>query len=237
MTESEALCRLQEIDLELARIGREGRELPQHARIAAADAARKKVGTELRKIVGRRKDLETEIDDLAHKRRDVVRLIDEASAKSQETAGGYRAAADLESRMAMLAKRLEKVDFDSDAVTDQLVTAERAEKNALAVQRLLDDEKAALTASAREAIAELKRRAADLQREREQVVVEVSPEAQLRYINAQKRFGSRAVEVLEGRKPSCCRIELQPSQYDDLVRRARPIDECPYCHRILVTKF
>lgn len=151
--------------------------------------------------------------------------------------GDYRAVTDLESRLGMLAKRLEKVDFDSDAVTDELVTAERAEKNALAVQKRLDDEKAALTASAREAIAELKQRASDLQRERERVVAEVSPEAQLRYIKAQKRFGTRAVEVLDGNKPSCCRVTLQPSQYNDLKRRAQAVDECPYCHRILVTKF
>lgn len=236
MTDADALRRLQEIDLELLRISKEGRELPQRAKIDAAKAARKKVDGELTKIVGQRKDLEIELNDLGHRRRDCERQLDEISA-SQDGNSDYRAAADLEARLTMIAKKLERIDFESDAVTERLITAERAEKNARGLQERLDTETASLAASAKEALLALRDRQEALTRERESISGSLPPELQLRYIKARKRFGTVAVETLDGNKPSACRVTLQPSQYSDLKRRAQPVDECPYCHRILITDF
>lgn len=235
MTDADALRRLQEIDLELLRISKEGKELPQRAKIEAAKAARKKVDGELTKIVGQRKDLEIELNDIGHRRRDAERQVNEIS-DAQESAN-FRATADLEARLTIVAKVLEKADFDSEAVTERLITAERAEKNARALQARLDAETASLAAAAKEALLSLRDRQEALVRERDSITGSLSPELQLRYIKARKRFGTMAVETLDGNKPSSCRVTLQPSQYSDLKRRNQSVDECPYCHRILLTNF
>ena len=72
---------------------------------------------------------------------------------------------------------------------------------------------------------------------RQVTLTQISPELQLRYNQTVERLGPLAVETLMGNEPSACRVKLQPATYSDLKRRAEPIDECPYCHRILITEF
>lgn len=234
MEESEALLRLQAIDLETLRIRREAQELPQRAKIEAAQVASKKVASELRKIVGRRKDLEMEVAGQDRLRNDAQRQVDEAQA-SFESSDDPRAVMDLESRLDILAKRMEKIDYRQNQTMEELIQAEKAEQNARAVQARLEGEVASLAGSLREQLLDAQKRLADLAREREETAALIDPEWQAAYAKASERFHGRAVESLDGNKPSCCRVTLQPSQYADLKRRRLPVDECPYCHRILVT--
>lgn len=234
MDEAQALLRLQEIDLETIRITNEAKQLPQHAKVAAAQAALKKVQGELVKIVGQRKDLQMDIDGYDRLRGDAERLEAEANQEFQ-TSTDPRAVADLESRLNTITKRIEKIDYQQNQALEQLITVEKAEKNANALQAKLQNELGQLLGSLKQDLLDSQERLNALKREREEVAAQVAPELQQRYNAASQRFNGRAVETLTGNKPSSCRVALQPAQYADLKRRKLPVDECPYCHRILIT--
>ena len=128
MSEATALLRLQEIDLELMRSKKVAQDLPQRAKVEAARAAVKKVMGELTKIVGQRKDIEIELQD--HEE-DKVYYADKVTEIQESVSNGtYRDAQNFEAALATLAKRIEKAEFDSNALVGQLETVERAEKNA-----------------------------------------------------------------------------------------------------------
>ena len=63
MTHSEALLRLQQVDLELLRRDRALEALPQTQKIKQIKAAAKKLVSELNKVIGARKDAETDLAD------------------------------------------------------------------------------------------------------------------------------------------------------------------------------
>ena len=235
MTESEALLSLQEIDLEMKRLTKEAAALPQKAKIEAGRAARKKVDSELLKIVGQRKDIEMEIDELSANRRALEGQVNVASKDTQ--AADHRAALDLENRLDMLAKQIEKIDFQTNSLIERLEVVERAEKNAHAIQQRLDGELVSLATSLKETLEDINNQLTSLKRKRQVTLAQISPELQLRYNQTVERLGPLAVETLTGNEPSACRVKLQPATYSDLKRRAEPIDECPYCHRILITEF
>lgn len=234
MTQGESLMRLQDIDLALARIQHDHGELPQRARIKAAQAAKRKVDSQLLHITGQRKDAEIEVSDLDERRASITAAIDRTQANLPGE-GDYRAISDFESRLADLAKSLEKVDFASERAMERLVAIEGSERDCRQVAERIDGELSRLADSFRQATEEMMARARELKVERDRIAATIEPELLERYERAQRRFGGLGVETLHGNRPSACRVSLQPSAFAD-VRRQGPIGECPYCHRILITE-
>ena len=233
MSEATSLLRLQEIDLSLMRLRKAADQLPQRAKVAAARAASKKVASELTKIVGQRKDVEIDLADLDERKERLTAKVSEVQGDAP-SASDHRAAQDLENSLSSLAKKLEKVDFDSERLLEQLETIERAERNARSLADRLAAEEQAQTKAWREAAADITRQAGELKDERERVAGAISPELMATYEAASKRFGGLAVETLEGNRPSACRVALQPSSFSDIRRSSSDITTCPYCRRILV---
>ncbi len=90
MSESTALTKLQEIDLELLRDAKTLSQMPQQEKIRTIKLAQKKVSSELTRIVGQRKDAETDLSDLkanlqkAEKNANLTAEKLEAELKSQQ---------------------------------------------------------------------------------------------------------------------------------------------------------
>jgi hypothetical protein len=233
MTEGGALLRVQEIDLALARAKATLEKFPERQKIAQAQLAYKKVAGELTKIVGQRKDVELELAELATAREDLEAKV--TAAQSDEAQQNYRSARDLEKRLSDLAKALEKNAFNAAAQELTLEKLTTAEKNARELQARLtqqgNDLKAALDARAHDLLIEVR----DLKREREELLVHISPELQARYIQAVKDGRGIGVEELEGNRGSACRVTLQPSVYQD-VKRGPDVTTCPYCKRIMIVR-
>lgn len=232
MSEASELLRLQEIDLELLRSRKTAEELPQRNRVEAARAASKKVAGELTKIVGQRKDLEIELNDLAESKRFFSEKVTEIQTGTYNQ--DFRSAQDMELNLSTLAKKLEKVDFDTDKLLPQLETVERAEANARALAEKLEREQAAQLESFKQAMAQITDQVKKLAAERERIVADLPAKLVADYEAARKRFGGVAVETLVGNRPSACRVALQPSSYTDIRRSGSEVTTCPYCKRILV---
>ena len=233
MNDYEALLRLQQIDLELMRDSRRLKAMPQQKRIAAADAAKRKVAGELTKIVGQRKDAEIELQDAEAEHEHLMQKTDEVRALAQE--GDYRQASSIEQQLTSLAKKMEKIEFNYKETSDRLKRLQKAERNARDLDAKLDEERAAQQASFERDTADIMARVRQLANERKRMVAALDEDTLARYDAAAKRFGGLAVEKLEGNVPSVCRVKLQPSLFSDL-KHAGSIAECPYCHRLLVTE-
>lgn len=232
MSEQTALLRLQEIDLELMRSKKVASELPQRAKVQAARAAAKKVASELTKIVGQRKDVEIELAELESSKKFLESKVTEVQTAVAN--GTYHDAQSFEAALSMLAKKLEKIGFDTDRYLEQLETVERAEKNARALADKIAAEEQAQTDSFKADMDTIKADVEKLAAERKEILEQISAANLKAYEAAKERFGGIAVETLVGNRPSVCRVALQPSSYTDIRRAGAQITTCPYCKRMLV---
>lgn len=232
MDELSALTRLQEIDLELLRSAKAVEELPQKDRISRLRRAIKQANSELARAHGRRKDLEMDLEENEHAQLEASEAVDEAQKAAEESDQGYRAIKDLEAKLTMLAKRLEKLAFDQVKIKEDLDAAIEDEKTKQSwIERAAAEEESQLMSYKRE-LSGYKGRIEELRREREELVGEIDETTLSRYEAAYKRFKGLAVEALDGNKPSVCRVALQPGQMAQLKQGS--VQECPYCHRLLV---
>ena len=234
MKESQALLRLQEIDLKLLRLKRQLSAIPQQKKLQAIAQAKRKLQGELAGIVGQRKDAEMDVEDSEAAHDKFVALMDEVKAQAAERQTDYRQLTDLEAQLTSLAKRIEKVEFTHGEKVELRDRLRKAERNAQGVMARLDEEAASQQGAFERASADLMAAARTLAAERKAVLADVSGETLARYEAATRRFGGLAVERLAGNLPSVCRVKLQPSQFADLRRSAAEVTECPYCHRMLV---
>ena len=111
MKETEALVRIQEIDLALMRSKSKLDNMPQAKKRLAVAAARKKLAGEISKIVGIRKDADMDLEENEASHRRAEEQVEEIQEKYASGEAGYRELADLESRLSTLAKRMEKLEF------------------------------------------------------------------------------------------------------------------------------
>ncbi|QOY59833.1 zinc ribbon domain-containing protein [Thermophilibacter immobilis] len=234
MSEAEALMNLQDLDLRLLRSASTLASMPQQKRLKTIALARKKVTSELTRIVGQRKDAQIDIDDaeaaLAHYRERTaeVQLAAEAEALTHRELAGF------EQQLTSLAKRVEKCAFSLPSLRERLGRLERAEENARLTLEKLDAQAAVTQEALDEGSAGLRAQIVTLSRERAAEAALLSSEHLASYEVARKRFGGLAVERLHGNVPTVCRVKLQPSQFHDLMV-GDEITTCPYCHRMLVT--
>ncbi|KXB63464.1 zinc ribbon domain-containing protein [Olsenella sp. DNF00959] len=234
MKESQALLRLQEIDLQLLRLKRQLSAMPQQKKLQAIAQAKRKLQGELASIVGQRKDSEMDVEDSEAAHDKFVVLMDEVKAQAAERQADYRQLTDLEAQLTSLAKRLEKIEFTHGEKVELRDRLRKAERNARGVMARLDEEAASQQEAFERASADLMAEVRKLAAERKSVVADLSGEVLARYEAASRRFGGLAVERLAGNLPSVCRVKLQPSQFSDLRCAGAEVTECPYCHRMLV---
>lgn len=234
MSESTALLRLQEIDLELLRDASTLQNLPQQAKIKTIGLARKKVASELKKIIGQRKDAQTDIDDNEAALNHYLEVRDRVQADAAQGDLTHRGVRDLENSLTHLAKMIEKCNFAKPSLEEKLNKLQVAEANAQKTIERLDQEEEAQRASYKKDSVTVREAIISLNDDRKRIAAQISDDVMARYEAARKRFGGLAVESLVGNVPTICRVKLQPSLFHDLVHGPE-IGECPYCHRMLIT--
>lgn len=235
MQESQALLRLQEIDIELMRLNGQLKAMPQQKKLAAIVAAKKNLAGKLKTIVGQRKDAEIDLEDNEAAHEKTANRINEVQAEAVERGQDFRGIRDLEAHLTALAKQLEKIEFKHTELEANLEKLMKAEQNARDLDARLDAERAAQQESFDRSSANIMASVRQLAVERKAVVADISDEVTQAYAKAAKRFGGLAVERLRGNMPTTCRVKLQQGIFGELMR-GPIITECPYCHRMLVTE-
>lgn len=234
MNTTQALLRIQQIDLELSRIEARAKDMPQRTKLAAIETARKKLASQTTALLGKRKDLEMDYADHIADRERMEGIQADVRAKIASGEEGYRSQNALETQLTALAKRIEKLSYEEAQIESELEKYEAAEAKASQLKAELDAQVAELNASLTNDVAQMRASVKELMAERPKVAEALGDQLTARYERARKRFGTVAVETLNGNVPTGCRVALRPSDYADLRRSSGNIAECPYCKRLLV---
>lgn len=235
MKETQALLRLQEIDLELMRLNTTLKAMPQQKKLSAIAAAERNLAGKRKAIVGQRKDAEMELEDNEAAQRKTTERVSEVQGEAAERAQDFRGIRDLEAHLTALAKQLEKLEYKHGVLEANLERLLKAEQNAEDLARRLAEEREAQQAAYERSSADLMARVRTLADERTRVVADISEQSSAAYTRAAKRFGGLAVERLRSNVPTTCRVKLQQGVFNELMHGPL-VTECPYCHRMLVTE-
>jgi predicted nucleic acid-binding Zn-ribbon protein len=233
--EAAALLRLQEIDLSLMRAEAQLKAMPQASKLVTVAQAKKKLASELKRIVGMRKDIEIDIDDLQQQHARYEQDRADAKASIEESGKSYKEVQALDTRLSNIAKQLEKVEFKLGPLLDKLDQARGAEAKLNAIGAKLDEEEGSLRDSFAADTTQIRAEIKSLQEERADTLEDITEGVLADYTAASKRFSGLAVERMKGNVPSTCRVKLQEDAYRVLVRGPE-ITTCPYCHRMLVVE-
>jgi predicted nucleic acid-binding Zn-ribbon protein len=223
------VIRLQEIDNRLAELAREIAALPKHI----AEIEKKLVSHE-RKLEGDRaalaanqKERKKCEGDIQMQEQKISKLKDQMlQAKTNDQ---YRA---FQNEIDFCAKEIRKAE---DRILELMGESEPLEKNVKAAEVALKAEKAQVEGEkteARKRTAADESAAAELKKERGEIVGGLTPAVYQRYERArQSRRGIGIAEVIDGRC-SVCQIALRPQYFQEL-RRGDQVLACESCQRIL----
>lgn len=231
MSEAKALLRLQELDIEYSKLKNKAENLPQKEKANTLRSNAKKVASELTKIVGEKKDIEMDLSELEVHKKYVEDKVTEVQATN---CANHRESIELERSLSTLAKKLEKIDFETNQLLERLEKVETAEKNAREVAKRLAVEEQNVISSYKSDLAAIAKQVENVTKERTETIAQISQENLNLYVAARKRFGAIAVETIIGNKPSFCHVALQKRSYAEIRRAKSDITTCPYCKRILV---
>lgn len=226
------LIKLQEIDLELERNRASLKNLPLIAELAKKRASYMKLKSESTRLLAARKDAQIAYDDLDHSEAACVEAARAARSRPLDPSD-YRAVRDLDEELSLLAKKIDKIQFDRPGARRALDAALEREQKFNDYVKRFEESIVADTKRARAQAADLQASIDELERRREHILGILPEDVRTSYERGLVRFKGLAVERLEGNVPTVCRTALQPSSMDAL-RHADEIAECPYCHRIIV---
>ena len=226
------LIKLQETDLELAKLGKQLGSLPIIDELAKKRAALAKLRAEATRLLAARKDAQIAVDDLDEGERACHEAVAAAQARPLDPSD-YRAVRDLEEELSNLAKRLERIEFDRPSARRALSAAEERERKLVDYIKRFEEAIVDDTRTAREQAAAIQADIDELTRRREHISDRLPEDVQALYERSSKRFKGLCVERIEGNVPTVCRTALQPASMD-VLRHASEYAECPYCHRIIV---
>ena len=208
------LIKLQETDLELAKLGKQLGSLPIVDELAKKRAALTKLRAEATRLLAVRKDAQIAVDDLDEGERACHEAVAAAQARSVDPSD-YRAMRDLEEAREALAAAEER----ERKLADYIKRFEAA---------IVED-----TRSARDQASAIQAEIDELSLRRSHLFGRLPKDVQGLYERSSKRFKGLCVERIQGNVPTVCRTALQPASMDAL-RHATDYAECPYCHRIIV---
>ena len=215
------LIKLQETDLELAKLGKQLGSLPIIDELAKKRAALTKLRAEATRLLAVRKD-----ERACHE------AVAAAQARSVDPSD-YRAMRDLEEELSNLAKRLERIEFDRPEAREALAAAEERERKLADYIKRFEAAIVEDTRSARDQASAIQAEIDELSLRRSHLFGRLPKDVQGLYERSSKRFKGLCVERIQGNVPTVCRTALQPASMDAL-RHATDYAECPYCHRIIV---
>lgn len=226
------LIKLQETDLELAKLGKQLGSLPIIGELAEKRAALTKLRAEATRLLAVRKDAQIAVDDLDEGERACHEAVAAAQARSVDPSD-YRAMRDLEEELSNLAKRLERIEFDRPEAREALAAAEERERKLADYIKRFEAAIVEDTRSARDQASAIQTEIDELSLRRNHLFGRLPEDVQGLYERSSKRFKGLCVERIQGNFPTVCRTALQPASMDAL-RHATDYAECPYCHRIIV---
>lgn len=228
-----ALLRLQQADMDIARVRRELAGLPQRRVIVEAREKRRAIEQKREKVAALKEDAERKLagvgeEDalLAGKQRAAQEAIDAAK-------GDYRSVEARTKEMNGFAKRRATLEAELDRLGAELARIGEVEaqvSSALAAVQRQEDE---ATAAFQEQGGALKNDEARGMAERARIAETLPADLLEAYEKTAARTGGVAVARLQGNACGACRATIEGGRLIDL-KASAPLGVCPACKRLLV---
>jgi predicted nucleic acid-binding Zn-ribbon protein len=232
MSDAKILLELTAADHTLLRLKKQLDELPQRAKLIDLRTKKAEVEAKAEQIAQMRKECEQTIKLLQDEETMLREKTTEAQAQIDRTSN-YKEVAALTREIEGFARRAEKIEFDALKQferSDKISQVEKQVSGALTKLAKQDEE---LLASYQAQAGAFKKEAAIAQQLREKLAKELSPDLLKRYEKAREAKGGLGAAHIEGTHCSGCRVEFTEGQLAKF-KSGKDINECPYCHRLLV---
>ncbi|MDR1184233.1 MAG: hypothetical protein LBK67_05505 [Coriobacteriales bacterium] len=232
MSDAKILLELTAADHTLLRLKKQLEELPQRTKLIELRTKKAEVEAKAEQIARIRKECEQAIKLL----QDEETMLREKTAVAQaqiDKTSNYKEVAALTREVEGFARRTEKIEFDELKQlerSDKISQVEKQVSSALA--KLVKQDEELLTSYQAQAGA-FKKEALAAQQLREKLAKELSPDLLKRYEKAREAKGGLGSAHIEGTHCSGCRVEFTEGQLAKF-KGGKDINECPYCHRLLV---
>lgn len=229
----EALLRVQELDLEIARAQKRFDELPQRERVTLLREKKQSIARKRGEVA----DMAREVDrELAIVNNEDERLQEKQTSiqeKIDHAGGDYRAVENHSKELNGVAKR-------RNTLEEQGLALHEKEAQITAIKTQIDEAFDTLSSEEENAINSFKQEGRVLQEEiaaltqaRDKKLGSLDSAIREAYDKKMKQFGGVALARLQGSTCSVCRSSFEGGRLLQLQNEA-PLSECPSCRRMLV---
>lgn len=232
MSDAKILLELTAADHTLLRLKKQLDELPQRAKLIDLRTKKAEVEAKAEQIAQMRKECEQTIKLLQDEETMLREKTTEAQAQIDRTSN-YKEVAALTREIEGFARRAEKIEFDALKQFERSDKISQVEKQVSGALTKLVKQDEELLASYQAQAGAFKKEAAIAQQLREKLAKELSPDLLKRYEKAREAKGGLGAAHIEGTHCSGCRVEFTEGQLAKF-KSGKDINECPYCHRLLV---
>ncbi len=232
MSESEALIRLQEIDIDILRVQKKLDSMPQLETISKIDAKIADIEDKSKQISAIRSDCEVQMQKLSDEITALKNRESELNGQLEDNAD-YRSVTHITKDLEGTAKRRDKVEFDYQKLverSDKISAVEDQISNAL---NQLGTKRDQLTSEVEEIGKESKAKLLELKQQHDETAALISSSVLEKYEHLKDVKKGIAVGILEGSHCSACRVEFPEGKLVQL-KSGPEITVCPQCHRMLV---
>lgn len=234
MESSRALVELQDVDLRLRRANLALKEIPEGARVAEVRSRLKELARRTTKITGTLKDCQMSAQEYSEQRQELVQRVDQINEENE--AADFRRVKDNNAELDRIAKRLEKIDYQSGNIQIEMNRLRELEDKSALVKKSLEAKELELLQAFKKRAQQTMDDIAHLNGERESLVASISEDLLDRYKQSCEKHGGVGVARLENGGCTGCGVQLQPSQVDALRAQTDDVATCPVCGRILVIR-
>jgi predicted nucleic acid-binding Zn-ribbon protein len=231
---AQVLLALQEVDLKILRLRKHLDELPQRQKIL-----------EVRKKIQEVNGKAAQVEKMRAEVNRVIKLLQDedvlnkqhiaAAQKNLDKTSDYRETTSLAHELELLAKRAEKIEFDTLAQMEKLDKVNAVDEQVASTLGHLEHEEQLLTNSYQQEGGAINQELSDAEQTHKELLATLEPKLQTRYEKAAKSKGGVGASHLQGAQCSGCHVSLGEGQLSTL--KAGPIiGECPNCGRMIVVE-
>ncbi|MCR5845624.1 MAG: hypothetical protein K6G78_03560 [bacterium] len=234
MSQARLIVELQQIDLEAIRLRKKLQELPQRQTLAAITAKLDEVFAKSQQVSRMRDDCELDMMRLSEEE---DKLIEKAKGLEErlKSTSDFRMVENLKRDLEGVAKRRNKVEFDSANALERLDKITVVENQVAQAVEKFEGQKAEVEQAIAKVEGEAKDRLTAIITRRAEIMQALPEKLIELYESTRKGKAGIAVATLEDTHCSVCRVEIAKSRIAEL-RSGPPIAKCPNCGRILVVK-
>ncbi len=234
MSEADLLKELQTVDLEILRINKKLRDIPEHEALAKVVKTLEEIEEKSKQISALRSNCEVEMQKLSDEDVQLAKRSKDLQAEIGVTAD-FRMVDRLNRDLEGIGKRRNKIEFEHDKLVERSEKISTLEDQVQSVRQKHEADEKKLRNKIAESEESVRAEMEKLDSKHKKIASKLSSELLDLYDKTAASKGGIAVGVLQDNHCSACRIEFPEGKLTHL--NAGPeITKCPQCHRILIVQ-